>query len=259
MKIICANWKFNQKLRKEKEALNFLLNLEKKLKKIKNVEVKIFAHFSVMKALSKKSKKVKIGAQDLHWEEDGAFTGATISARELFSMGIKEVLVGHSETRFYFGVDNKKVALKFQRAIENGLSPMVCIGETLEEKEEGKTEEVLRKQIEEGILSVLKELHFPKNSFSIAYEPIYAISGFAKMEGKTPRPAELKDIEFAHKFIKEIFLQENYPVKVLYGGSCNPENASEFLSKDFIDGLLVGSASFDFDSFFNIIKLTSQF
>lgn len=256
MKIICANWKFSEKLRKEKEAVNYLQKLEKSIAKKEGIEVKVFANFLVLKKLAKIAKKVKIGAQDLHWEEDGSFTGAPPSAKDLLLWGVKEVLIGHSETRFYFGVNDERVVLKLESAFKNGIFPTICLGETLEEKEKNQTEKVLKRQIEKGILPALTKIKPPQNSFLIAYEPVYAISGFAKILGKEPKPAKLEDIEVAHRTIKKILENSGYPTKVLYGGSCNKENAKELLSQEFIDGLLVGSASFEFNSFFDIIKNT---
>ncbi len=254
MKIIGGNWKFNKELRNLKKAEKFIEKLEEKLKDIKNTKVSIFCHFWVLRELSKKAKRVKIGAQDIHWEEDGSFTGAQPSAKDLKKAKIKEVLIGHSETRFYFGVSDEKVALKLKSAFKEKLFPIICIGEDIEEKEKGKTKEVLKKQIEKGIFPALKK----DSKFLIAYEPIYAISGFAKLRGKKPKPAKIEDIKLAHNFIKEIFLKKGFKVKVLYGGSSNPENAKELLSQDFIDGLLIGRASWNFNSFFKIIKIANE-
>lgn len=262
-KIIAGNWKFNKDLRGLNKDVGvqpqhslFIEILEEKIKGFDNVEVKIFPHHSVLSQLAQKVRKVKLGAQDIHWEEDGSFTAAHFSAEDLISLGIKEVLIGHSETRFYFGVTDEKVSWKLRAALEKGIFPTICIGEALEEKEKGETEKVLKSQIETGILPALKGKKF---EFVIAYEPIYAIAGFAKLRGKKPQAAKIEDIEFAHQIIRKIFSDQGYPkIKILYGGSSNPENARELLSQSFIDGLLVGTASWNLDSFFEIIKIAQS-
>lgn len=258
-KTIGGNWKFNLSLREKKEALNFILELEKRIKNLERVKVKIFPAFFVLPFLAKKVKKIKIGAQDIHWETEGSFTGAIISPKELISLGIKETLIGHSETRFYFGVNEEKVRLKLKAAFSFGIFPTICVGESLKDKLKGKSKKVLEKQIEKEILPVLEELKIKEDCFEIAYEPIYAISGFAKLEKRKPLPAKIKDVETAHAQIKKIFSYYGFPKpKVLYGGSCNPKNAKKFLSSSLIDGLLVGSASWNLESFFDIIKVASK-
>jgi triosephosphate isomerase len=253
-KIIAGNWKFNKELRNSEKAISFVEELEERIKEIKNVEVKVFPHDSVLAPLAKRVKRIKLGSQDIHWEEDGSFTGAHFSGRDLISLGVKEVLIGHSETRAYFGVTDERVALKLKSAFENGILPTICLGEDIEEKERGETERVLRKQIEKGILPGLKE----NSKFLIAYEPIYAIAGFAKLRGKEPKPAKIEDIKFSHQTIREIFSKNEYPeVKILYGGSSSPQNARELLAENFIDGLLIGTASWNLDSFFKIIKIAN--
>ena len=256
MKIIGGNWKFNKELREKEKAKKFVRELEKKLEKerIGKGKVIIFPHFLVLNEVKKIAKRIKVGAQDLHWEESGSFTGAQPSAQDLKKWGIKNVLIAHSETRKYFGVTEERVRLKLKSALKEKLFPLICIGEDIEEKERGETKEVLRKQIEEGILPSLN-----KNSrFLIAYEPLYAISGFAKLRGKEPRPAKIEDVKLSHNFIKETFKKRGFKVKVLYGGSCSPQNAKELLSQDFIDGLLVGSKSWDLESFLEIVRIAKK-
>jgi triosephosphate isomerase len=257
-KIIAGNWKFNKDSRDLNKAIKFVEALEEKIKDIDNVEVKIFPHNSVLAQLAQKVRKVKLGAQDIHWEEDGSFTGAHFSSQDLISLGIKETLIGHSETRFYFGVTDEKVALKLKAALKNGILPTICLGEDIEEKERGETEKVLRRQIENGILPALKEVN-SKPNFIIAYEPIYAIAGFAKLKGMTPKPPKSEDIKYANDIIRKIFSEKGYSkIKILYGGSSNPENARELLSQPFIDGLLPGTASWNLDSFFEMIKIAED-
>lgn len=270
-KIIAGNWKFNKELRGLEKAIKFVENLEEKLKGIDNVEVKIFPHNSVLTQLARKVKRIKLGAQDIHWEEDGSFTGAHFSSQDLISLGIKETLIGHSETRFYFGVTDEKIALKLKAAFKNGIFPTICLGEDIAEKEKGETKEVLERQIEKGILPAcnafgiadagrpaLKEIN-SKPNFIIAYEPIYAIAGFAKLRGMAAKPPKIEDIKYADGIIRKIFSDYGYSkIKILYGGSSNPENARELLSLPFIDGLLPGTASWNLDSFFEMIKIAKE-
>ncbi|MBU4481199.1 triose-phosphate isomerase [Patescibacteria group bacterium] len=272
MKIIAGNWKFNKELRNLEKAINFVEALEEKISGFNNVEVKIFPHDSVLPQLAKKVEKIKIGAQDIHWEEDGSFTGAPFSAKDLISMGVKEVLIGHSETRAYFGVTDEKVSLKLKAALNDGIIPTICIGEDIEEKERGETEGVLRRQIEKGILpalaiyreqfsenSSLQNEVKSKSSFMLAYEPLYAIAGFAKLRGLEPKSAQIGDIKPAIGIIRKTFSENGYPeIKILYGGSSNPENARELLSHPCIDGLLLGTASWNFGSFFEMIKVAEE-
>jgi len=259
-KIIAGNWKFNKQLRNKDRAREFIEKLEKEIAGIENTEVKVFPHNLVLPYLAGKTKKVKLGAQDLHWTEDGSFTSAQFSACDITNLGVKQVLIGHSETRFYFGVDEKKVALKLKAALKEGILPIICIGEDIKEKEEGKTKQVLEKQIKEGILPALAEFSAEsKPEFLIGYEPIYAIAGFAKLRGKEPKSARIEDIEFAHEVIRGVFSRAGYSgVKILYGGSSKPENAKELLSQAFIDGLLVGTASWSLPSFLEMIRIAEN-
>ncbi len=269
-KIIAGNWKFNKDLRNSEKAINFIEALEERIsgtsknpeifreKGFNNVEVKIFPHNSVLAQLAKRVKRIKIGSQDIHWEEDGSFTGAPASPEDLKTMGIKETLIGHSETRFYFGASDEKVVLKLKAAFKNGIFPTICIGEDIEEKEQGKTKEVLERQIEKGILPALKEAK-SGGQFVIAYEPIYAIAGFAKLRGMAAKPPKIEDIKYADDIIRKIFSENGYSgIKILYGGSSNPENAKELLSQPFVDGLLSGTASWNLDSFFEMIKIAEE-
>ena len=255
-KIIAGNWKFNKELRSKNKAREFIEELEKGMAGIDNVKVKVFPHNFVLPYLAGRTKKVELGAQDVHWTEDGSFTSAQLSAGDIINLGVKQVLIGHSETRFYFGVDEKKVALKLRAALKEGILPIICIGEDIKEKEEGKTKQVLERQIKEGILPALAEISAEsKPELLVGYEPVYAIAGFAEVRGREPKSARIEDIEFAHRAIREVFSQAGYSrVKILYGGSSKPENAKELLSQTFIDGLLVGTASWRLSSFLEMIR-----
>jgi len=190
---------------------------------------------------------VAIGAQDMYWKEEGAFTGE-ISPGMLLAAGCTHVIIGHSERRQYFGETDDTVNLKLKAALEAGLTPIVCVGEVLEEREAGLTEDVLRRQC----LRAFHAISAKKASrLVIAYEPVWAIG-----TGKTATPQLAAE---AHSLIRteaaKAFgdrLAEN--MRILYGGSVKPENAKSLMAEEEIDGALVGGASLDAKSFAAIVK-----
>jgi triosephosphate isomerase (TIM) len=174
-------------------------------------------------------------AQNVHWEPEGAFTGE-ISAPMLLELGIAGTLVGHSERRQYFGETDEGVALRTRAALDAGLTVIACVGETLEQREAGETEDVLRRQV-----SVL-ELH---ERLVVAYEPVWAIG--------TSRTATPEIAQQAHELIKSLL-----DVPVLYGGSVKPDNAAGLFAQPDVDGALVGGASLDVDSFRAICETAAR-
>jgi triosephosphate isomerase (TIM) len=191
--------------------------------------------------------QVAIGAQDVYWKEEGAFTGE-ISSTMLVAVGCTHVIIGHSERRQYFGETDDTVNLKLKAALEHGLIPIACVGEVVEEREAGLTEEVLRRQC----LRAFHALSAKKaTKLVIAYEPVWAIG-----TGKTATPQMASD---AHVIIRaeaaKAFGQEFADgLRILYGGSVKPENATALMSEEEIDGALVGGASLDPKSFAAIVK-----
>jgi triosephosphate isomerase len=175
--------------------------------------------------------EIGVAAQSVHWEENGAYTGE-ISASMLRELGVYGAIVGHSERRQYFGETDDTVARRTQAALEAGLFVIACVGETEDEREAGRTEDVLRRQ-----LSVLE----PDDNLVVAYEPVWAIG-----TGKTATPELAQD---AHAFVKSLL-----EVPVLYGGSVKPDNAAELLAQPDVDGALVGGASLELDSFTAICR-----
>jgi len=171
-----------------------------------------------------------IFAQNVHWADDGAFTGE-VSARMLLELGVAGAIVGHSERRQYFGETDETVARRTVAALEHGLRVIACVGESLEERESGQMELVLRLQVE-----AIDEAAGPHAQLVIAYEPVWAIG-----TGQTATPEQARQ---AHAFIKELL-----DVPVLYGGSVKPDNAEVLLSQEGVDGALVGGASLDVESF----------
>jgi triosephosphate isomerase (TIM) len=194
-----------------------------------------------------KGSNVAIGAQDLYWEKEGAFTGE-INAGMLVAVGVTHVIIGHSERRQYFGETDDTVNLKLKSALEAGLIPIVCVGEVLEEREAGLTDDVLRRQCLRAFHKVSAKKAV---SLVVAYEPVWAIG-----TGKTATPQMAAD---AHASIRaeaaESFGQEFADkLRILYGGSVKPENAHALMSEEEIDGALVGGASLDPKSFAAIVK-----
>jgi triosephosphate isomerase (TIM) len=194
-----------------------------------------------------KGSNVAVGAQDLHWEKDGAYTGE-ISRSMLLDVGCTHVIIGHSERRQYFGETDDVVNLKLKAALEAGLTPIVCVGEVLEEREAGLTEDVLRRQCLRAFHAVSGK---KAGRLVVAYEPVWAIG-----TGKTATPQLAAD---AHILIRgeaaKAFGQEFADkLRILYGGSVKPENATSLMSEQEIDGALVGGASLDPKSFAAIVK-----
>jgi len=196
---------------------------------------------------SAKGSQLAIGAQDVYWKNEGAFTGE-VSPAMLVAVGCTHVIIGHSERRQYFGETDDTVNLKLKAALEQGLTPIACVGEVLEEREAGLTEDVLRRQCVRAFnaLSAKKAA-----KLVIAYEPVWAIG-----TGKTATPQIASE---AHLIIreeaKEAFGDEfANKLRILYGGSVKPENATALMSEQEIDGALVGGASLDAKSFAAIVK-----
>jgi triosephosphate isomerase len=190
---------------------------------------------------------VAIGAQDLHWEKEGAFTGE-INAAMLLAVGATHVIIGHSERRQYFGETDDTVNLKLKSALEAGLVPIVCVGEVLEEREAGLTDDVLRRQCMRAFHKISAK---KAAKLVVAYEPVWAIG-----TGKTATPQLASDAHIiirgeAAKSFGEEFADH---LRILYGGSVKPENATALMSEPEIDGGLVGGASLDPKSFSAIVK-----
>jgi len=194
-----------------------------------------------------KGSRVGIGGQNLYWEKEGAFTGE-ISGLMLNAIGVRYVIIGHSERRQYFGETDATVLKRTKAALEAGLEPIVCVGERLEEREAGKTEALLTEQFQGGIAGLFPE-EFAK--IVIAYEPVWAIG-----TGKTATPEIAAD---AHKVIRGLVRSKfgedaASKVRILYGGSVKPDNVKSLMAKPDIDGSLVGGASLKADSFASIVN-----
>ncbi|MBI2649916.1 triose-phosphate isomerase [Candidatus Woesearchaeota archaeon] len=249
-KLIAANWKMNKTI---KESVLFIEEFKKIIKNEKNAEIVICPPFTALTALSKelKNSNIKIGAQNMHFEEAGAFTGE-ISPLMLKETGCEYVILGHSERREIFGEDDLLVNKKIIAALKHGLSPILCIGENLEQKNQGKTKNIIENQLKNCLKSIDKS---QMESITIAYEPVWAIS----RGNPSHKAATKEDAEEGHKFIRSVIekmfdtaISKN--IRIIYGGSMKPENARELLSMPDIDGGLVGNASLDAKSFAEIVK-----
>ncbi|HUZ61010.1 MAG TPA: triose-phosphate isomerase [Hanamia sp.] len=248
-KVIAANWKMNEEYYEGLTLFTEVINIinDEVTGEQEIIVCCPFIHLHSLAELSKGYSKISVGAQNLHQAECGAFTGE-ISAAMIRSTGAEYVIVGHSERRKYFNETDKLVAQKTDTALKNLLKPIVCIGETKKEREANEQYDVLKRQLVEGIF------HLNKTDFNrliIAYEPIWAIG-----TGVTASPAQAQEI---HKFIRqEIAVKYSREIAdemtILYGGSCNSENAATLFSQADIDGGLIGGASLKSRDFVSIIK-----
>jgi triosephosphate isomerase len=244
--LIAGNWKMNKTL---EEAVTFVSELRNRLKDVTDRDILLVPPYIALQSISEiiKGTNLLLGAQNLFWENEGAYTGE-ISPGMIKSVGCSHIIIGHSERRQYFGETNDTVNLKVKAALKNGLLPLVCIGESLEEREANKTFNVIDVQIREG----LKDFSSDEiQKIIIAYEPVWAIG-----TGKTATPEQANEV---HSFIKKT-LKKIYgngilsTIRILYGGSVKPDNIDELMAKEDIDGALVGGASLKVDDFERIVK-----
>jgi len=240
---IAGNWKM---YKNAKEAVALAKELKSNLKNIKDRDVLICPGFAALCCVygEIKGSNIKLGAQDMYFENEGAFTG------EVSPLMVKDfceyVILGHSERRQLFNETDESVNKKIKKALEHGLKPILCIGESLEEREKDKTFDVIKNQLKKSLKNI-KEI----KNIIIAYEPVWAIG-----TGKTATPEQAEEV---HAFIRE-WVGKNYDseaadnLRILYGGSVKPENAKELMEKEDIDGALVGGASLDAESFSKIVE-----
>ncbi len=244
-KVIAGNWKMNKTVDEAKEFLKEFIPLVENTEN----EVIICAPFIALKCLVKHTKgtNVKIGAQNMHWEEAGAYTGE-ISASMLKSIGVEYVIIGHSERRQYFAETDETVNKKVKTAHANGLKPIVCVGETLEQREQGLADEIITKQTKLALDGLTNE---QVENTIIAYEPIWAI-GTGKTATKEDANNSIKKIR---EEICKIYGQNVASgVIIQYGGSVKSSNAKELFTTSDIDGGLVGGASLKPDEFAKIVN-----
>ena len=214
-----------------------------------DVEVVVCPPFTTLYAIGAllQGSSIRVGAQNVHWEKEGAFTGE-VAAPMLKESGVNYAIVGHSERRQYFGETNEGVNKRAKATLASGLRPIVCVGETLAQREAGQTEAVVRDHVAGGLAGFTKDAMLDT---VIAYEPVWAIG-----TGKTATPAQAQEV---HAFIRELLAAMFDPqvaakVRIQYGGSVKPANAKELLGQRDIDGALVGGASLEAKGFADIVK-----
>ena len=244
--IIAGNWKM---YKTTPQALELANGLKGELSGISNIDIVLCPAFTVLSHVSQaiNSSNLKLGAQDMYWQDEGAFTGE-VSPVMLKDLGCEFVIIGHSERRQFFAESNKSVNKKIKAALKHGLTPIVCVGENLSERQADKTFDVIRNHITEGLAELTTE---DVLKITIAYEPVWAIG-----TGKTATPTQAQE---AQAYIRKL-LSRNFDsttalrVRIQYGGSIKPDNIKELMMQPDIDGGLIGGASLKIDSFSQIIK-----
>src|SRR5574337_503367 len=244
--IIAGNWKMNKTTAEARDLAGKLLPL---VSGVKDREIVLAPTFTALQTVGEavKGTNMTLAAQNLHWEDKGAFTGE-ISAEMLLDLGCKYVIIGHSERRQYFGETDESVNKKVKQALKKGLMPIMCVGETLVEREAGKLNEVINRQVTGG----LKDISAGEMSkVVIAYEPVWAIG-----TGKTATPEQANEVHaLIRQKIKMLYNAEIAEgLRIQYGGSVTPENVSNLMAKPDIDGALVGGASLKPDSFAALVN-----
>ena len=244
-KVIAGNWKMNML---PNEAIEFIEKLTPLVKNTENEVILCVPYTDLFYCLMNvQGTNIKIGAQNMHWEEKGAYTGE-ISGKMLKSIGVEYVIIGHSERRQYFAETDETVNKKIKAAFENGLKPIVCVGETLEQRENGETVKIITDQIQKALDGLTKE---QVEKTIIAYEPIWAI-GTGKTATKEEANEAIKEIR---NKIKEIYGEDvANEVIIQYGGSVKSSNAKEIFGMSDIDGGLIGGASLKPEEFEKIVN-----
>ncbi len=238
--IVAANWKMNLTINEGIELVRQILDGSSS----DSSEIIFFPPSIALSTISGelKNTEYKVGIQNIHHEESGAFTGE-ISAEMVKSLDVQYAIIGHSERRQYFFETDTQINGKIKNAFKSDLCPVVCVGESLHERESGKTNEILKKQL----MSAFKDIGNTSDRLVVAYEPVWAIG--------TGKSADSNQVYDAHNFINEILqnlFEDHTPI--LYGGSVKPENASELYQIKNVDGFLIGGASLQSESFCQIIK-----
>ncbi len=240
--LIAANWKMHMTTAETREYITEFLPL---VEGVDDVEIVLAPPFTSLAVAAKflKGSNVKLAGQNVFWEEKGAYTGE-ISPLMLKDVECSYVIIGHSERRQYFGETDETVNRKIAAAMAAGLDVIFCIGETLEEREAGRTFEILKRQISGGLRKIKPD------GLVIAYEPVWAIG-----TGKTATPGQAQEAhEFIRKELNSLYGDASEEIRILYGGSVKPENIASLMSQKDVDGGLVGGASLKPDSFSRIVR-----
>lgn len=244
--VIAGNWKMYKTIA---EAVEFVDALKPKVANANHCEVVVAPPFTALHAVAEavRGSNVQVGAQDVSWEKEGAFTG-DISASMLREAGSTHVIVGHSERRQYHGETDERVNLKLKAALAAGLIPIACVGETLAEREADRTQQVLQHQVTGGFAGLTAQ-EFSR--IIVAYEPVWAIG-----TGRTATPEIAAE---SHRCLRSLIRKQfgeeiADQVRILYGGSVKPDNIKGLMAQEEIDGALVGGASLQTDSFAAIVN-----
>jgi len=244
--LVVANWKMNKTIG---ESLNFVQVFLPLVSEVTRVDIALGPGFISLMDVSKalRGSRVALAAQNMHWEPEGAFTGE-ISSGMLMDVPCRYVILGHSERRQFFGEGDGEVSRKVLAAFSEGIVPILCVGETLGERDYGRTFEKVEGQLRGSLEEVILE---DGEDLVLAYEPVWAIG-----TGKTATPEEAQEVHaFARDCLVELFgAQKAARIRILYGGSVKPDNAGALMTMEDIDGALVGGASLDPESFAKIIN-----
>ena len=241
---IAGNWKMNKTVAEAKELVT---ELKDKIGSGNNVEVVVCPPYLALADVvaELKNTNIGVGAQNVHWEDSGAYTGE-VSPPMLKEIPVEYVIIGHSERRQYFGETDETVNKRLKAALAAGLTPMVCVGESLEQRENNETEKVVGEQVDKGFDGLSPEA---MEKVIVAYEPIWAIG-----TGKTATPEMAQDVHaYIRNQLREKFGEVAAKIRIQYGGSVKPANAEALLAQADIDGALVGGASLKADDFAAII------
>jgi len=248
--IIAGNWKM---FKTEAEAVDFVRQLKPKVAEMRDRTIVVCPPFPVLSKVWDEicNDSIALGAQDLFWEEEGAYTGE-VSAPMLKAVGCTYVIIGHSERRQYFGETDESVNKKLCAALKHRLIPIVCVGERLEEREKGTTFKVVETQIKGALKNIAVD---QCKCLVIAYEPVWAIGTGKAATGRQANGT----IGFIRQSLAELYSKtESQEIRILYGGSVTADNVAEFMKQPEIDGALVGGASLQADQFLSITKQASE-
>jgi triosephosphate isomerase (TIM) len=246
--MMAGNWKMNLTLA---EAVQLVKEIADSIKGLDGVEVLVAPPFPALLRVKEAIGKAPIllAGQNMHWEANGAFTGE-VSAAMLTDAGCTHVILGHSERRTLFGETDEVIDRKAAAAVKKGLIPIVCIGETLEEREKGLTFQIIERQLSLSLKSFREVKKIPSTTV-LAYEPVWAIG-----TGRTATPEQAQEVhQFIRQWLKAQFGERTAEaIRILYGGSVKPDNVRDLMSKPDIDGALVGGASLKPESFLPIVR-----
>ncbi len=244
--IIAGNWKMNKNIG---ESIDLANSIKRSLYDIEEVEIAICPPYTSLSDVREvvMGTNIKLGGQDVYWEREGAFTGE-VSAAMLKDVGCEYCIIGHSERRQFFGETNETVNKKAKAILKEGLKPIVCVGEKLEERKKSKTFDVVKNHVTNSLAGLSKEEMLKT---VIAYEPVWAIGTGVNATKEQAQEAH----QYIRSLLKEMFGEDvARAVRIQYGGSVKPENIKELISQEDVDGALIGGASLEADSFIQIVK-----